>query len=756
MIQSQNQTKAQFQELEQKIENSFNNIFNTTTYPIKEFPKFQSQLNSEIMIFILKFSNDLQIEMAINFIRILKKLVQIHIEDQIIPLFNNLNFYDQTNGCSKLECFIEMYQKYIKKSKYLLTSLYFAINLIYPKNPQEALKDYLNYLLLQKLCSTNILKQLFECFLQQIDVAYYLIQKNQDSSWKKIGNTLKQFGDILINLQKEQANNNIYLEFTNVVLTHFKNKYQEFYNKWAKEYKIPFYLRKVKMQKEYNNQILNFDDNSIRLQINSQLEEQLLHSFKEFILSENIPFNLESLLENFNSENLEIQDDLGLLNELYLTLDPNDQDIKMKIKQKILQEGILIFQIINNQEVNQQLSHRFVISLFQLHQKYHKMIQICWNQNTYIQSLLTNVFEELLNFSDQKLDFQEYFVLFIEQEIENVINNQNDNQYLGDTVQLLLYLSEKNDFTLYYQNRLAQRLLKYYRILSSTEFYQVYLKTESIIIQKMSSLMGNQSIYLLELMIEEFSKSRETIFEFKIENNKQLIVQHPLLLKQSDWPKFQYQQIELNEEFFIIGKLKLKFESQQDQKFINWLDLLSYVDIEYSKKQITLRINIPQAIILFVYQYKNEFLSTKMISQITKLQEYLIIQNCLEMKASNILEEVVIDNEKLYRFNEEWEELEDQKINKIIITNTQIPILYLKKAKSKRNLNLPIEAFILKTLKIKKTILFQDLVENVKQYTKNTFNEDIQIDQISTIIKNLYERNYLDIDASNPELLKYI
>ncbi|CAD8212440.1 unnamed protein product [Paramecium pentaurelia] len=756
MIQSQNQTKAQFQELEQKIENSFDDIFNTTSYPIKEIPKFQSQLNSEIMNFILRFSNDLQIEMAINFIRILKKLVQIHIEDQIIPLFNNLNFYDQTNGCSKLECFIEMYQKYIKKSKYLLTSLYFAINLIYPKNPQEALKDYLDYLLLQKLCSTNILKQLFECFLQQIDAAYYLIQKNQDSSWKQIGNTLKQFGDIFINLQKEQANNNIDLQFTNVVLTHFKNKYQEFYNKWAQEYKIPFYLRKVKMQKEYNNQILNFDDNSIRLQINSQLEEQLLQNFKDFILSDNIPFNLESLLENFNSENLEIQDDLGLLNELYLTLDPNDQDIKMKIKQKILQEGNLIFQIINNQEVNKQLSHRFVISLFQLHQKYHKIIQICLNQNTYIQSLLTNAFEELLNFSDQKLDFQEYFVLFIEQEIENVINNQNDNQYLGDTVQLLLYLSEKNDFTVYYQNRLAQRLLKYYRILSSTEFYQVYLKTESIIIQKMSSLMGNQSIYPLELMIEEFSKSRETIFEFKIENNKQLIVQHPLLLKQSDWPKFQYQQIELNEEFFIIGKLKQKFESQQDQKLINWLDLLSYVDIEYSKKQITLRINIPQAIILFAYQYKNEFLSTKMISQITKLQEYLIIQNCLEMKASNILEEVVIDNEKLYRFNEEWEELEDSKINKIIITNTQIPILYLKKAKSKRNLNLPMEAFILKTLKIKKTILFQDLVENVKQYTKNTFNEDIQVDQISTIIKNLYERNYLDIDASNPELLKYV
>ncbi|CAD8182282.1 unnamed protein product [Paramecium octaurelia] len=755
MAQSQNLTKTQFQDLEKQIENSFKNIFQAPTLLRKEHSKSDIQLNVEMMNFILKFANDEQIEMAINFFRILTKKVKHHIQDYIIPSLNCLKFDDQQQGCSNLEVFIQNYQTFIQRSRYLLTSFYFAINLLHQNNLLETLQKYLSYLFFERLCSTQIPKQLFMCFFQQLDAAYTRTDHNQDS-WKKLTLALKEFGDILLNQQKAQQSIEIILDFPNHIFSHFQKKYQGLFNRWVDECEIPLYLRRVKMEKELNNQILNFQNSSIKQQVNSLLEDHLLKNYKDVILSEMKPFNLGQLLQNFKYEAQEYQNDLELFNELYLTLDPNDQEIKLKIKQKIIQEGTQILEMVINEEINQKLAHSFIISMFQLLQKYLKMIETCLCHNTNIQSLLTSAFEELLNCQNQNIDFQEYFVLFIEEEIENVIKNQIRNEYLIDSIQLLLFMSENQDFALYYQNRLAQRLLKYYRILSNHEFLQIYLRTESLIIQKMSSLMGNQNTYHLQSMIEEFQNNSDTTFEFRTEDHKLLIVQYPLLLKHQDWPKFKQQQIELNQEFQTINQLKLQFESQQDQKLINWIDLISYVDIEYSKMQITFRISIPQAMILFSYQSSNEFMSVKRISSITKLQEYFISQNCAEMKAAKILEEVIQDDVELYRFNEEWMEQEATQRRKIIIATTQNPFLYLKKSKQRKNLQLPIEAFIIKTLKNQKQILFQDLVPMLEKFIKRTFNESVELVQITAIVKYLYEKNYLEKDESNPELLKYI
>ncbi|CAK69099.1 unnamed protein product (macronuclear) [Paramecium tetraurelia] len=755
MEQSQNLTKKQFQELEKKIQISFNNIFKANTVRSKEHSKSDIQLNGEMMNFILKFHNDEQIEMAINFFRLLTKNLKNHIYDYIIPSLGCLKFDDQRKGCQNLEVFIKIYENYIQRSKYLLTSFYFAINLLHQNNLLETLQNYLSYLLFERLSSTHIPKSLYCCFFQQLDVAYTQVDHSQDS-WKNLTLVLNKFGDILINLQQGQPNIEIILDFPDQILSHFKNKYQGLFNSWIDQCEIPLYLRRVKREKELNDQILNFQSNSIKQKVNSLLEDHLLKNYKDVILSEKKPFNLGYLLQNFQYEAQQYQNDLELFNELYLTHDPDDQEIKMKIKQKIIQEGNQILEMIINEEINQKLAHRFIISLFQLFQKYLKMIEICLCHNTNISSLLTSAFEELLNCQNQNIDFQEYFVLYIEVEIENVINSQINKEQLIDSIQLLLFISENQDFTLYYQSRLAQRLLKYYRILTNHESFQIYLRTESLIIQKMSSLMGNQNIYPLQLMIEEFQKNSDTTFEFRTENHKLLIAQYPLLLRYQDWPKFQQQQIELNQELQTVNQLKLQFEQQQDQKFINWLDLISYVDIECSKLQITFRISIPQAIILFSYQFQNELMSIKRISQITKLQEYFILQNCAEMKDAKILEEVIQDDVKLYRFNEELKDQEVTQMRKLVIATAQIPFLYLKKSKQRKNLYSPIEAFIIRTLKNQKKILFQDLVPIIENFIKHTFNERVQSDQITSIVQDLYEKGYLEKDETNPELLKYV
>ncbi|CAD8128179.1 unnamed protein product [Paramecium sonneborni] len=754
MKQSQNQT--QFLELQQRISKTFSCIFEESpSKQHKQLAKYCIQLNYDIMNFIMIFNNDQQIEMAINFIRFFKQEIQNHIKMNIIPNLSSYNFKDKNISFQNLQNFIQIYQKYISKSNFLLASINCAINISHPKNPKEKLQSILNYLFLEKIYLLKIVEQLFDNFLQTTDIVYQLVQNNQDS-WQNIQQVLKQFANIIINLQQNQTQFNIEAEFQESIQSYFTKKYQEQYNKWSQQVEMPLYLRKVKMELLYNEKILNFENDQIKQIVDSLLKQNLLTQYTHYLFSNQNPINLELLLEKFNYQEGQQLEELQLLDELYLSLQQDDQQIKMKIKQKIIQEGELRILMIIDQEITKQLAHSFINNFTQLHQKYRKMIETCFKDKSYFNQILISAFEELVNSQLNKFDFGELLIFFIEVEIESIIKNENWNTLLLDVVYLFQYINQFHNFLFYYQNMLALRLFKYFRILKQNDFFQSYLKIECQIIQNIEAILGTATLQSLRIMIQEFVNNNFTIYEFLTENKKILQAQNPLLITENNWPKFQQFNIELNIEFNEITKLKKYYESQQENKQILWLDFLSYVEIEHSISKQRILMSIPQAIILFVYQYENEFKSIQMISQITKLDYNFIQKNCSLMKDVNILEEVVQQDQNLFRLNQDWLDLKDSKIGNQITTNSYIPILKLKKKKSKRNLSNPAKAQIMKILKIQKEIIFQDLFQIVQENIKKSLKEEVNLALIKQVIEELIENNYLERNTSNPDLLKYV
>ncbi|CAD8116204.1 unnamed protein product [Paramecium sonneborni] len=713
--------------------------------------KTKQEINSKIDVHVQNQTNDQQQNECKKFINVAIKCIKNHITKNILPKFKD----QYKDAIQYIETFIQMHDTFVKSMKSYKTVLYQAAQIFQQESIQEFYTSLFDNIFVEEL--QNVFKNvLFKSVVDMIRTACEDEQKQQ-----KISELLYNFGNVMSQLQKsteEALEFKIEQEFKQRIFDYFEEKYQQNYKQWHSSLKTQFYLRKVHQQKEINEKVLKFGDKTILEQVNRILNSHLLTYYKPYLLSETNFDNFEHLLIEFHKEPIGQQQNLKLIGDLYGSLDDHYDQITTNFKNIITQEGQKIVQIKNHQIVETNSDQNFsdpsfIGQFYSLYQKYFILIESCFNQKSDFIMALNNSFETFINLPIGNYEFADYLVSYIGEQIELLRNSpKNSTKSPEQMVKLFVFINQKGRFLKLYKISLAQRLIKYQRQIE-TKKNKLACQIEMSIVEEMEKKCGTQDLESLKIMIKDFLKTENEISKIQEEKGlSKLQIQPPIIINKQHWPEIDELQLDLQCE--IIAQQKEIIAKRQQQKTLIWLDLISYVEIQCTERALIFNLSVPQAVILLLYQYRNDILDVNRIASLTGLKEQYVIQNCKMMKDAKILDEQIVNDQVCYQFNENLTKQKKGKSKKII-TDTYFPQNQVEQVISVYDKDLAIEAAIVKIMKKQKEMQFSDLVIQVQGHMKKNQNVEIPFAQIKQMIERLQRNEYLERDAINMQLIKY-
>ncbi|CAD8119002.1 unnamed protein product [Paramecium sonneborni] len=714
--------------------------------------KKKQEINSKIDVYIQNHSNDQQQNEAKKFIKVAIKCIKNHIAKNILPKFKD----QYKDPILNIETFLSIHHTFVKSMKSYKTILYQAAQTF----QQESIPDF--YTSLFDNIFVEELQSVFKNVLFKSVVDIIKTACEDEQKQQKISELLYQFGNVMTQLQKsteEAIEFKIEKEFKQKIFDYFEEKYQQNYNSWHLSLKTQVYLRKVYQQKEINDRVLKFGDKTILEQVNRILNSHLLTYYKSYLLSESNADNFEHLLKEFHQEPNSYQQNLKLIGDLYGSLDDHYDQIAANFKNIITLEGQTIMQKKNHQIVetnsDQNFSDpNFIGQFYSLYQKYFLLIESCFAQKSDFIMALNNSFETFINLPIGNHEFADYLVTYIGEQIE-LLRNQPKNFSIKSPeqiVKLFVFINQKGRFLKLYKISLAQRLIKYQRQVE-TKKNKLACQIEMSIVEEMEKKCGAQDLESLKIMIRDFQKTENEVTKIQEEKGLcKLQIQPPIIINKQHWPEID--ELQLNLQSDLITQQKEIIAKRQQQKTLIWLDLISYVEIQCTEKALTFNLSVPQAVILLLYQYRNDILDVNRIASLTGLKEQYVIQNCKMMKDAKILDEQILNDQVCYQFNENLTKQKKGKSKKIV-TETYFPQNQVEQVVSVYDKDLAIEAAIVKIMKKQKEMQFSDLVIQVQGHMKKNQNVEIPFAQIKQMIERLQRNEYLERDAINMQLIKY-
>ncbi|CAD8094861.1 unnamed protein product [Paramecium primaurelia] len=713
--------------------------------------KEKQEINSKIDVHVQTHNNDQQQKEAKKFIKVAIKCIKKHIAKNILPKFQD----KYKDALQHIETFLQIHETFVKSMKSYKTILYQAAQNLQQESIPEFYSSLFDNIFVEEL-QLVFKNVLFKCVVDMIKTACEEEQKQQ-----KISDLLYHFGNVMSQLQKstdEPLEFKIEQEFKQKIFDYFEEKYQQNYKSWHQSLNTQVYLKKVQQQKEINEKVLKFGDKTILEQVNRILNSHLLTYYKPYLLADSNPNNFEHLLNEYHKEVISQQSNLKLIGDLYGSLDDHYDQITTNFKNIITQEGQLIMQKKNHQivETNQDQNFSdpgFIGQFYSLYQKYYSLIENCFSQKSDFIMALNNAFESFINLPIGNHEFADYLVTYIGEQIEMLRNSpKNNTKSPEQIVKLFVFINQKGRFLKLYKISLAQRLIKYQRQVEAKKNKLAY-QIEVNIVEEMEKKCGAQDLESLKIMIKDFQKTENEVTKIQEEKGLcKLQIQPPIIINKQHWPEIDELQLNLQSE--IITQQKEIIAKRQQQKTLIWLDLISYVEIQCTEKALKFNLSVPQAVILLLYQYRNDILDVNRIASLTGLKEQYVIQNCKMMKDAKILDEQIVNDQICYQFNENLTKQKKGKC-KNIVTETYFPQNQVEQVVSVYDKDLAIEAAIVKIMKKQKEMQFSDLVIQVQGHMKKNQNVEIPFAQIKQMIERLQRNEYLERDAVNMQLIKY-
>ncbi|CAD8193838.1 unnamed protein product [Paramecium pentaurelia] len=713
--------------------------------------KEKQEINSKIDVHVQTHNNDQQQNEAKKFIKVALKCIKKHIAKNILPKFQD----KYKDALQHIETFLQIHETFVKSMKSYKTLLYQAAQNLQQESIPEFYSSLFDNIFVEEL-QLVFKNVLFKCVVDMIKTACEEEQKQQ-----KISDLLYHFGNVMSQLQKsteEALEFKIEQEFKQKIFDYFEEKYQQNYKSWHQSLNTQVYLKKVQQQKEINEKVLKFGDKTILEQVNRILNSHLLTYYKPYLLSDQNPNNFEHLLNEYHKEVISQQQNLKLIGDLYGSLDDHYDQITTNFKNIITQEGQIIMQKKNHQivETNQDQNFSdpgFIGQFYSLYQKYYLLIENCFSQKSDFIMALNNAFESFINLPIGNHEFADYLVTYIGEQIEILRNSpKNNTKSPEQIVKLFVFINQKGRFLKLYKISLAQRLIKYQRQVETKKNKLAY-QIEVNIVEEMEKKCGAQDLESLKIMIKDFQKTENEVTKIQEEKGLcKLQIQPPIIINKQHWPEIDELQLNLQSETITLQKEIIA--KRQQQKTLIWLDLISYVEIQCTEKALIFNLSVPQAVILLLYQYRNEILDVNRIASLTGLKEQYVIQNCKMMKDAKILDEQIVNDQICYQFNENLTKQKKGKSKKIV-TETYFPQNQVEQVVSVYDKDLAIEAAIVKIMKKQKEMQFSDLVIQVQGHMKKNQNVEIPFAQIKQMIERLQRNEYLERDAINMQLIKY-
>lgn len=399
----------------------------------------------------------------------------------------------------------------------------------------------------------------------------------------------------------------------------------------------------------------------------------------------------------------------------------------------------------------------YVRAVISLHDKYLGYVGDCFANSSLFHKALKEAFEAFCNKSVAGSTSAELFANFCDNLLKKggseKLSDEAIEESLEKVVKLLAYISDKDLFAEFYRKRLARRLLQ---DKSASDDH------ERSILTRLKQQCGAQFTSKMEGMVTDLQLAREKqqVFEqWKESKGRDLAVDLSVtVLTTGFWPTYKAMDLALPAEMVEgIEAFKEFYEGETKHRKLTWVYTQGTCVLKgnFKPRSIEMVLSTLQAAALLLFNEADE-LSYAEVQQRLNLPEEDVsrLLHSLSCAKYKILRKEPdtksLSKSDRFAFNAEFTDR---------MKRIKVPLPPVDEKKKviedvDKDRRYAIDAAIVRTMKSRKALQHQALVLEVVAQLSRMFKPDFKL--IKKRIEDLIQRDYLERDANNPQLFRYL
>ncbi|XP_071729543.1 cullin-1-like [Rutidosis leptorrhynchoides] len=550
-------------------------------------------------------------------------------------------------------------------------------------------------------------------------------------------------------------------DFEAPMLKHSASYYSRKASNWILDECCPDYMLKVEeCLKWEKDRVLNYLHVSSEPKLLEKVQHELLSVYASQLI-ENEHLGCHALLRD------EKFDDLSRMFRLFSKV-PRGLDLVSSVfKQHVAAEGTILVKQAEDIATNKKSEKRdavglqkqvFVRKVIEINDKYLAYVTNCFTNHSLFKKALKEAYEIFYNKGVAGSSGAELLATFCDNILKKGGSEKLSDEDIEDTlekvVKLLAYISDKDLFAEFYRKGLAQRLLLDKNAID---------EHEKSVLTKMKQLCGGQFTSKMERMITDLTLTKENHSYFEKYLNDHPIVSTGIdltvtVLTAAYWPTYIYFDLYLPAEMVKCVKVFNEFyRTKTTNRRLTWIYSLGTCNINayFESKTMELIVTTYQASVLLLFNTSDRLSYQEIVTRLNLSDEdavkLLHSLSCAKykilLKDPNTKRILSTDS---FEFNSKFTD----KMSRIKIP---LPSVDEKKKVTEdvdKDRQYAIEASIVRIMKIRKTLMYQQLVmECVEQLTR-LFKPDVKA--IKNRIEDMITREYIERDKENPNLFRYL
>lgn len=400
---------------------------------------------------------------------------------------------------------------------------------------------------------------------------------------------------------------------------------------------------------------------------------------------------------------------------------------------------------------------QFIWGVIALHDKYMEYVQESFANASLFHKALKEAFEAFCNKQVAGASVAELMATFCDNLLKKGSSEKLSDEDLEATldklVRLLAYISDKDLFSEFYRKKLGRRLL--YGTSASEDH-------EKALLTRLKQQCGAQFTSKMEGMVNDLAlaKEKEKAFdEWRQRMGLDLPVEmNVTVLTTGFWPTYKTLEIGLPDEMMKAIEQFNRFHDDTTNKTrrLTWQLTMGSVTVRAAyDKAYELVVSPVQAAVLLPFNDAEE-LSYADLRERTKLPDEDL---CRALASLALAKHKLLVKEPAGRTIGHSDRFRPNPKFSDRMRRIRVPLPMLDDRKKvqedvDKDRKYAIDAAIVRIMKSRKALAHQQLIMEVVQQLQRMFNPDIKV--IKRCIEGLIDRDYLERDASNQQLYKYL
>ncbi|KAL8031552.1 hypothetical protein ABFX02_13G033600 [Erythranthe guttata] len=547
-------------------------------------------------------------------------------------------------------------------------------------------------------------------------------------------------------------------DFEDAMLKDTAHYYSRKASQWIFQDSCPDYMLKVEeCLKTEKNRVSHYLHSSSETKLLEQVENELLVVYANQLLEKET--GCRALLRD------DKVDELSRMYRLFHNIPKGLEEVAKIFKEHVHSEGLMAIQMIEDATFNKtekaggaRGEHALMTTFIELHNKYSAYTTGCFCNNAVLHKALKQAFESFCNQvvcgtsnADHLASYCDYI---LKKGGSEKISDEAIDESMDKIVKLLAYISDKDLFAEFSRKKLSRRLL-FDRNVNDDH--------ERLFLTKLKQQCGGQCTSKMEGMVTDLALAKENQNQFHeyLINNNAAIPGMDLtvnVLTTGFWPTYKTCDLRLPAEMVkCVQVFKEHYEAKTKHRKLTWIYSLGTCSIngKFDSKTIELVVGTYQGAVLLLFNDAQRLSYSDIKTQLNFEDDDLMrVLHSLSCSKYKILKK---DPDSKFVSPNDYFEFNSKFTDKMRRIRIPLPVVDDRKKVIQdvdNDRRYSIDAALVRIMKGRKILGHQQLILECVEMLSHMFKPDVKV--IKKRIEDLLARDYLERDAENPNLYKYV